>query len=67
MPFPTGKALKGWGVIRNDPWHFVGLFTTQSEAYTKAREMGPGYIARLGEQREGTDDFVWTNSDNPHA
>jgi hypothetical protein len=67
MPFKEGETLRGWGVVRSAPWDFVGMFPTRHEAEVKAREMGKGYIARLGEHREGTDDFVWTNSDNPHA
>jgi hypothetical protein len=60
MPFVEGKTLTGWGVIRNSPWHFVGIFPTQEGAECKAQEMGVGYIAVYGENREGSDDFVWS-------
>jgi hypothetical protein len=59
MPFKAGRTLKGWGVIRENPWHFAGLFPTREAAEAKAKELGPGYIARPGEQQEGTDNFVW--------
>jgi hypothetical protein len=58
MPFQEGKTLTGWGVVRNAPWHFAGLYPTKHEADTKAQEMGAGYVALFGEQQEGTDNFI---------
>lgn len=65
MPFVDGNTVKGWGVFRQEPWHFVGVFPTKEAAEAKARDMGPGYIVAFGENREGTDDFVYTSIDNP--
>ncbi len=58
MPFIMGKSVKGWGVVRNSPWHFAGLYPTQEEAEAKAREMGAGYVVRLGEEQVGTGVFL---------
>ena len=60
MPYPGAKTLSGWGVARLEPWHFVGLFPSQVEAEAKAAELGPGYVAKFGENEEGTDNFVWS-------
>jgi hypothetical protein len=68
MPFTDGRTLRGWGVVREAPsWHFAGLFPTREAAETKATEMGRGYIARFGEQQEGTDNFVFSATENPNA
>jgi hypothetical protein len=65
MAFKEGKTLKGWGVVRNAPWHFAGLYPTWQEADAKAREMGAGYAALFGEQQEGTDNFILSSLDKP--
>lgn len=65
MAFREGTTAKGWGVYRNAPWHFVGLFPTQQAAEEKAKQMGADYLVRRGENRVGTDDFVWTSQENP--
>ncbi|GAA0298208.1 hypothetical protein GCM10009087_05030 [Sphingomonas oligophenolica] len=59
MAYIDGKTLIGWGVVRESPWHFVGLFPTQDEAQAKAREMGSGYIVRYGERSDETDSFIF--------
>jgi hypothetical protein len=58
VPFTMGKSVKGWGVVRNSPWHFAGLYPTKQEADAKAREMGSGYVVRLGEEQVGTGIFL---------
>ena len=60
MPFVNGVTTTGWGVVRNDPWHLVGVYGTEAEATAKATEMGEGYEVHFGENREGSDDFVWS-------
>ena len=60
MPFVNGETLIGWGVVRNSPWHFAGLFPTEEQAKAKAREMGSEYIVAYGENRAGSDDFVFS-------
>jgi hypothetical protein len=52
------KPLIGWGVVREEPWDFAGLYETQIEAAAKAIDMGIGYQARFGES-SSKDAFVW--------
>lgn len=58
VPHIDGKTLIGWGVVREAPWHFAGLFPSQDEAQIKADEMGEGYIVRYGERQEESDTFL---------
>ena len=61
MPFETGVTLTGWGVVRGEPWDFVGIYDTESEALAKASEMGDGYEVKYGDNQQGTDNFIWMN------
>lgn len=61
MPIVNGKTLIGWGVVREEPWHFVGLFESQIEAAAKAIDMGAGYTAHFGESSDGQS-FVWSDA-----
>lgn len=67
MAYEKEKTVKGWGVLRNAPWHFVGMFPSRDAAVEKAKELGDSYIARLGEHQVGTDNFVWSSLDNPNT
>ncbi|WP_375428926.1 hypothetical protein [uncultured Sphingomonas sp.] len=58
MPIVDGKTLIGWGVVREEPWDFVGLFETRTAATAKAINMGIGYTVRHGESPDD-DSFVW--------
>jgi hypothetical protein len=64
MAIVDGKTLIGWGVVREDPWHFVGVFETQIEAAAKAIDMGEGYSAHHGESA-GEGNFVWDAGQTP--
>jgi hypothetical protein len=57
MALPIGKTLRGWGVIRPSPYHFVGLYRTKSEAAEKAVAMGPEYLVSYGAQEAETENF----------
>lgn len=61
MPFTNGETIKGWGVVRGEPWHLAGIFKTEAEARAKARELGAHYEVHYGDGRNGSDDFVWSN------
>ncbi|CAB3856921.1 hypothetical protein LMG3410_02075 [Achromobacter aegrifaciens] len=50
--------VKGWAVLRNDPWDLAGFFPTLEQASAYLKEKGPGYAVRLGSKRLATDDFV---------
>jgi hypothetical protein len=57
-PLPIGKALRGWGVIRPSPYHFLGLYRTKTEAEVRALAMGdPEYLVSYGAQEIGTENF----------
>lgn len=67
-PDPTNPGwVKGWGVIRNAPWDFAGLFKTAEEAKTEQQKRGAAYEARLGSHKLGSDEFVWSSMDQPTA
>ena len=67
MPIVEGKTLVGWGVVRETPWHFAGLFAAQEEAQIKADAMGKGYVARYGERQEETNTFASADAPLPSA
>lgn len=50
--------VKGWGVFRNNPWHFDQLFPTKSEAEARRNQLGQTYVVEFGSRRLATDDFV---------
>ena len=60
MAFQDGKTIKGWGVVRNSPWHLVGIFDSEQEALAERAKAGPDYVAAYGEGREGADEFIWS-------
>lgn len=60
MPFENAETIFGWGVVRSRPWHLAGVFETREEAEAKAAELGEGYAVHRGENRKGSDDFIWT-------
>ncbi|WP_110875927.1 hypothetical protein [Franconibacter helveticus] len=56
---PDNKGwVMGWGVVRSEPWHLVGVYATKDVAETKAGTLGEDYKARYGSHRLGSDDFV---------
>lgn len=63
MPFKEGNTVAGWGVVRNAPWDFAGIFKSKDEAEAKAADMGEEYDVHYGENQEGTDNFIWTGED----
>ena len=67
MPYVEGETIKGWGVVRSEPWRFAGVFETKEEAQAKADDLGPEYIVQYGENQAGTDNFVWSGPENPDA
>ena len=58
MPFLEGKTLQGWGVVRCEPWHFVGVYGTREEAESEARQRGDDYIVCVDEGRDGTGTLI---------
>ena len=62
MTIYAGAPSIGWGVYRENPWHFVALFQSQIEAAAMAIDMGEGYIAHYGE-KTGKECFVRSDSE----
>lgn len=58
QPTEVPRWVRGWGVVRQSPWHFVGLFSTEEEASREARKLGAAYEATYGQHCPGTDDFI---------
>ena len=56
----TGATIDGWGVIRDQPWHFAGVFPTEESARRRAARLGTGYDVRFGQGRKGTSMFIVT-------
>ena len=50
--------VAGWGVFRNAPWHFIGLYPTENEAKAIQITHGDGYEVQYGKNESGTDNFV---------
>ena len=62
-PLAIGKALRGWGVFRPSPYHFVGLYRTKAEAEARAAAMGSSeYLVSYGAQEVGTENFFLSES-----
>lgn len=57
--------LMGWGVYRNAPWAFAGLFATRDEAQAKAQGLGGSYKVGYGSHKPGTDDFIMSSAHQP--
>lgn len=51
--------VMGWAVIRLNPWHLVGLYTSKDIAEKKALLAGEDYEAVYGSHLPGTDDFIF--------
>jgi serine protease Do len=61
IPFldPSNPGMyRGFGVIKNAPWHLAGMFTDKEQAEALAAQLGLDYEVRFGSSRYGTDDFV---------
>jgi hypothetical protein len=59
---PNNKGWTlGWGVHRNSPWHFAGLFPDEATARKKAEELGPDYRFGYGSNQDGSDNFITTS------
>lgn len=48
----------GWGVIREQPWSFHGIFASEDEAERASQQVGDHHVVHFGSHRPGTDDFI---------
>lgn len=60
QPMEVPRWVRGWGVIRRQPWHFVRLFNNQEDASRESERLGKGYEVAYGEHCPGTDDFIFS-------
>ncbi len=61
MPFldPSNPGMyRGFGVIRNGPWHLAGMFAEKANAEAYAAQFGNDYEVRFGSYQYGTDNFM---------
>ena len=49
---------KGWGVVRQSPFHLAAVFPEKNLAEAKAEELGPEYAVQYGANPAGSNDFV---------
>ena len=47
------NSVFGWGLLRVQPWHFVGLYATAAEAHAARENFAADYIVRHGSMRMG--------------
>ncbi|WP_312903860.1 hypothetical protein [Stutzerimonas nitrititolerans] len=52
------RNVLGWGIVRNDPWHFVDIYGSREVAEVAARRLGPGYAVEYGSHELETDNFM---------
>ena len=57
--------VRGWGVLRNSPWHLEGIFPTKEDAEQRRKALGGEYVVAYGSRRLATDDFVFASSEQP--
>ena len=62
MPIPGEMLKKGWGVLRLEPWHLAGIFTSSVEAENLAQSLGADYSVKYGEHIAGSSDFSFANA-----
>lgn len=64
MPIPGDGLNQGWGVVRLNPWHLAGVFTSSIDAENLARNLGPGYVVKFGDRALGSPDFSFASTSN---
>lgn len=62
MPIPGEMLKRGWGVLRLQPWHLAGVFSSSLDAENLAQELGAAYTVKYGEHVPGSSDFDFRNS-----
>ena len=61
--FPVDPGNPGWvrgfAVVRKNPWHFAGIYPVKYEAEVDLKRLGKGYEVAFGSHRTGSDDFMY--------
>jgi serine protease Do len=60
-------SCRGWGVLRQGPWHLAGVFPDAEQAGEHRAKLGDGYEVRFGTHKVGTDDFMNSSNGPPDA
>ncbi|MCZ5447743.1 hypothetical protein O5583_11225 [Escherichia coli] len=47
-----------WAVVRDKPWHLVGIYATEDGAKSKRSELNGEHEVHYGSHRLGSDDFM---------
>ena len=61
MPIPGDHLKEGWGVLRLNPWHLAGVFTSSIDAENLAQSLGPSYLVKFGDHVLGSPEFSFAN------
>jgi hypothetical protein len=67
MPIPGEMLKRGWGVLRQKPWHLAGIFASSADAEALAQNLGAGYEVRYGEHDAGSSEFSFTTAETSSA
>jgi hypothetical protein len=62
MPIPGDELKAGWGVLRLQPWHLAGIFTSSIDAENLARMLGPAYAVTYCDHVHGSPDFTFKSN-----
>jgi hypothetical protein len=50
--------IKGWAVIRNNPWDLAGVYLTKELADAELEVRGAEYVVRYGSRQLGSNNFT---------
>ncbi len=62
MSIPGEFLKQGWGVVRLEPWHLAGVFTSSAEAENLARTLGRDYTVKYGDHAAGSPEFSFVQA-----
>lgn len=62
MPIPGEMLKRGWGVLREKPWHLAGIFSSSGDAEQLAESLGAEYAVKYGEHPVGSSEFIFANA-----
>ncbi|MCA9421939.1 MAG: trypsin-like peptidase domain-containing protein [Nitrospira sp.] len=52
-------GIRGWAVLRRNPWHLHGLYEESLKAEEILNKLGADYEIIYGTNQYGTDEFIW--------
>lgn len=60
-PINPGR-IRGWAVLRRNPWHLQGLYEESLQAEEILQAIGADYEIIYGSNQYGSDDFFWSGT-----